>query len=529
MALEHENNPEKKEPVTPDPKQPENGSENGALREIADAQREKIFADLEKGSLEALMEYISEKELGVRNHERTRVTKNSSTSYPQHGKPLDGEYFIEDLGVSRTFTNGTCSDFIYDWEGIGMRNQLLQQHTEHLREDFFKDLADLLPENKTILDIGAGMDMAPIRAFLKAGHRVIATDAGKSIMNNLAKKTGIPTFACDLENIGEIVPGKSIDYLFANSTLGYIDPRKLPGIVEQLCSIMREGGVFTFDMAPHPTYFRIAEKKEISTVINDSDMDPNKVIEFVEKYGVQEGIAATMYYYIIRHAATQVGTLLWLSELFENNDLHTQIGVRKIEENGSSRSVYTLRVAQGSHPIVMDSSDETFIVDNSFWNSIDLDNTFIPLTTIDRQSGSRLAKLFRLNVSHRRAPWEVVHFFHAHYDPSALTPETRDTIRSFFDPTVVCDRLQAASENGNFSQGLSLDPTIVIDQGIRKQVLLGLLFAEYPEDEAMHMADVIIDQKIDEIKKRRHTDQQIAIQQKEKEKRREKKKKNKRR
>ena len=110
-----------------------------------------------------------------------------------------------------------------------------------------------------------------------------------------------------------------------------------------------------------------------------------------------------------------------------------------------------------------------------------------------------------------------------------LLRETRDTIRSFFDPTVVCDRLQAASENGNFSQGLSLDPTIVIDQGIRKQVLLGLLFAEYPEDEAMHMADVIIDQKIDEIKKRRHTDQQIAIQQKEKEKRREKKKKNKRR
>ena len=407
---------------------------------------------------------------------------------PPFGQILSGNIFVESVGSIVEFDNYGNFEFLYTPSSLTLRAPSLSE-SEKAREIIFNAIAQQFPKQSRILNIGAGGDTIIPVCMEKYGHEVISTDLSESTINILSKEINSPVFASDLIYLNEVLPEDSIDFIIGNSTLGYVDTKKLCQVISNLSLIMKYGGIFTFDLAPHPIYFQAQEQKKYQTVINESDIDPTKLIEFVEKYGVFNGINAMAYYSYFHTHNTNIALLLLIKELFENEGLSCVASNQRLKmESGSYRFQISLRVSK-TYPQILGfiENEEELTIDTDI-DSIDGDRIWYRLALIDRHNGEVLAKKFGIHKSKRQDAWNVVSFINNHLSAKDLPYEIKDEVLKSISPNEIAKKIRPFLHGQSFPKPIPLPLEIIADQTLHKMVI----------DGTTSMSQEEVDNKIDQ-------------------------------
>jgi hypothetical protein len=392
---------------------------------------------------------------------------------PPMGVLISGNIYIESVGSIVEFDDYGNFEYIYTPDSLTLRSPSLSD-TEKAREKIFLDIAKQFPFRSRILNIGAGGDTIIPSCMENSDHEIISTDFSQSTIDILAKYINSPVFACDLLYLNEVLPESSVDFILGNSTLGYVDPIKLETVINNLSMIMKYGGVFTFDLSPHPVYFQMQEQKPHQTVANESEVDPTKLIELVERCGNINGINAMAYYSYYRTHYTNIAVLFLMKELFENEGLSCTTGIQSLQTDyGGIQEQLSLRVSKNFPQILDFITNEKEINKNTAASIIDDDKIWYRLAMIDRHNGEVLARKFGIHKSKREDAWNVVDYVHERLSAKDLPSEIKDEVLKEIDLLELVDKIRPFLHGKDVPKQIPLPTEIIADQTIHKMVIDG--------------------------------------------------------
>lgn len=439
-------------------------------------------------SLDKLILEIQTNIQNLRQELRQKVNK-ILPQIPPPKQIVQGEIFIESVGSIVKFNDKGNFEFLYTADTLPLRDPDLKQ-AEKSRKLFFETIATTFPPNSRILNIGAGGDTAPIESMEKQGHEILSTDMGQDTVDTLQKRTNSPTFACDLQYLNQVLPPEAVDFIIGNSTLGYLDPEKIDSILPNIIESMRLGGVFTFDLTPHPLYFRLQENKPEQTVVNESDIDPTKIIEFIDKYGVIEGINAMAYYQVNRGVMTNIAIIQLLKEKFEAYGLQADLSSYKINDNhGNIKNILILRVNK-NHPPVLEKiygEEKLNFDDYNLVNLFGERNFWYRLACIDRKNALILAKKIGLKTDSYNAPWDVAHFINDHLCPELLHPQIVLDVLENLSPHNIIEKIKPYWNGTPIPEQKPLSFAVRFDQITHKMLIDGKIPLERAEEFEMRI------------------------------------------
>lgn len=407
----------------------------------------------------------------------------------QEAYKLSGDVYVEELGTIANISNGV-GEFFYTAETELLRGETLKVASEPRRE-LFQKLGNQLKRKSRVLVIGAGSDFDLIDSLRLCGHEVIATDFGQDIIRRLQNKYDVPSFACDLVYLDTILP-EPVDYIVANSVLGYLDPRKLKKITDNIWHSFTQAGIFTFDMTPHPFYFDIAEEKTSQTLVNPSAADPRMLTKFINTHGVRQGIAAMSHYTVMRGSIVNYAMLSVLGDAFEKYGSKPALGEYKIRVAGEGTiSCPMLRIDKEDNNILLPIESETphSTATEAIEASSDLKPRF-SLTYIDREAAEPLAHAIGIHTSARMDAWNVITYVDNNQATATEVEAQKQVALSELNLDVAKKRILFAIENG-FKPAKRMRMSLIKEQTLRKGVVTGM-FPITPEQ---------ADLRIDEIHK----------------------------
>lgn len=423
-------------------------------------------------SLVTLLKFVDKNINNLRDKLRKQAEK-ILPDIPPMGVLISGNIYIESVESIVEFDEYGNFEYLYTPDSLILRSPSLSE-SEKTREKVFLDIAKQFPFRSRILNIGAGGDIIIPSCMEISDHEIISTDLSQSTINILAKNINSPVFACDLLYLNEVLPENSVDFILGNSTLGYVDPRKLGPVINNLSMIMKYGGVFTFDLAPHPVYFQMQKQKPHQTVANESEVDPTKLIEFVERYGNLNGINAMAYYSYYRTYYTNIAVLFLIKELFENEGLSCTTGSQSLSTDYSaSTTQFSLRVSKNFPQILDFINNEKELNKETAANIIDDDKIWYRLGMIDRHNGEVLAKKFGIHKNKREDAWNVVHYIHEQLSAKDLPSEIKNEVIKEIDLLALEEKIRPFLHGKYVPKQIPLSPEIIADQTIHKMVIDG--------------------------------------------------------
>lgn len=425
-------------------------------------------------STEELVFAVKQKIEELRDEQRRRVLRIYETE-PDLIDKSSGDVFIESIGSIVHLENGDFQH-IYNLQAIAARDKMTLPFVRDRRK-MFEAIAAQFVKGSRVLNIGAGGDTVPINALKLAGNDVVNTDLSQEAADALSRRTDTPVFAVDLVNLEKVMPAKSVDYMFGNSTLGYIEPNKLKKVVENICSIMKKGGVFTFDLFPHGVYTRVFEGGENQTVVNESEICPVRLLELIRKYGPKDGINAMGVYHNYKSMAVQLALMELLKELFEENGYGAACGFYEsvVSKNYQSK---ILRVASpGNEASLLDPvpGEKPFYNMNEGWDLIvrEMDAAAYRLLCLDRRSAALLAKELDIEGEFKELPYIVARYVAENQNPGFLPAEIHAEITKSIHPSII---REAVVPYINGKKVLPLKPlpmAVQVDQVLHKMVMSG--------------------------------------------------------
>lgn len=436
--------------------------------------------------LTELMTEVEQRIKDLRTEQRQQV-KKVLQEVPPLGSNYTGDVFVESLGTILKVRDGDYQH-VYDAQAINARDVRLKA-LEPERSAFFDKIGAQFDNGSRVLNIGAGGDITSIQSYERAGHEVLSTDMAQDAVNILKDRTATPAFAVDLENLTKVLPANSMDIVVGNSTLAYVDPNKMRAIVENLVNVMKKGAVFSFDLYPHASYFHIENYNEKQTVINESDVDPVKLLEFIKKFGVDDGINAMAYYQAYRELAVQLAVMSILKDLFEEQGMKCSLGV--YESENDKELFKTLRVSADGTELLRPVNNESIYGSVSdIWDELASKGVQPYLfTCIDRVNAKLLADQLGLQGGKRELPWIVAEFVNSNQHPSDLPEAICQKVITGLNPKMVKQKIADYIDGKEFKTPASLPFSTQIDQVLHKFLLTGestlsLEMAEMKIDEA---------------------------------------------
>jgi len=421
---------------------------------------------------------------------RERLRSSAETTMdalPVGRSGFTGDAYVDAVGTVVHFEGGNPEIF-YTPDALKMRDLVLSRQAA-AREKFFNAVAAQLPAGSRVLNIGAGGDVTPIRSMRKAGHEVISTDLAENTVQALRSRIDAPAFACDLVNLAEILP-EPVDFAFGNSTLAYIEPAKFKKVTQNVFHSVASGAIFTFDLAPHGSWFNIAEEKTQQTVANESDADPRRLLEYIKKHGVKNGINAMACFSFFRTLAVNLAMVSVLKEVFEGYGGRCVTGaLYYADERGSLFNCLTLRVSKGFDDLLSPVEGETLFSDASKYLSGEINDAkkvpgFI-LRFIDRDIGEALARAVGIHRDRRSDPWLVAEYVVENQDSAVLPDSIKSEVVGSIDPVRLAEKiLPYAKGEKKFVPPRPLSPLIAADQILHKFVISGELALSHEEADA---------------------------------------------
>lgn len=359
---------------------------------------------------------------------------------PPLGLRISGAYYIESAGTIVEFTDGAM-EHMYIPNALFARDRIID-YWDASRKGLFAKIAQQFPHQARILNIGAGGDLTPIRAMLENHHEIISTDMAEDVIHLLKKRIDVPAFSGDLIYLSRLLP-EPLDFFIGNSTLAYVEPAKLLKVISNIYEKMDKGGVFTFDLTPNHLYFNMVSGQEEETILNESDVDPRKLISYIKKYGNEDGINAMAYYNFYRLAAMNISMIDILKKIFENLGAKCLTGIFKLRgKDGGIGSCLTLRVSKNYDQILAGIEGEILYSSGP--------EGFMRLQTappaykigyIDRESGAELARLLGIRCDAKSAPWIVADYIEEHQDSRQLSTVVKEEVLAELEPDAIVDRI----------------------------------------------------------------------------------------
>lgn len=409
---------------------------------------------------------------------------------------FSGKAFVESEGLVLDFFEGVETNNIYTSASLTLRSPVLALQ-EDAREEFFARLLNPLDGYSPVLNIGCGGDLAIEKAASEAGIAIVHTDASADVVESLCSEVGGRAFSANLVDLGPIVPDDSFDLIVGNSVMAYVAPHEMARALEQVARIARRGCVFTFDMTPHPCYFRLFDGRPTPSVINESGGDPRKLDELIDAYGPDEAPGAFWHHHILRSHFIQVVLMRCLRTELKRHGLTVQISRTSLQLREDSMSVWILRAARdpdGDASILTPLEDELRISDDdeSWREGLD-EKARAFFVHIDRNQARPIARKLGLPHGARDAPWEVLRFVNGR--DHHLSDETRVAVEASFDLESVEETIAEAIRRAEPPKDPRLPQAIALDQSIRAQCIRGQIpqLAGVPE----HEARAWVEEKID--------------------------------
>ena len=413
---------------------------------------------------------------------------------------VTGDVYVESIGTIAHIANGT-GEFFYTPETEIMRGPVLKQLAVPRRELFAKIGKQLKPKSR-ILMAGAGSDTDSIEALLNEGHEVIATDFAEDVVAALRRRVSVPAFACDLIYLDRVLP-EPVDYIFANSVLGYLDPSKAKRVISNLWNGCSRGGVFTFDQTPNPHYFDIAEARTEEVLVNPSGADPRLLTAYVRRLGTAGGIAAMALHTYHRSRAINFAMMTVIADQFRAHGARTVLGDFTLHVPGNGQHPDPiLRVAKGDDGLLQavegeerfQSPEEALLADREA-------KPHLQLVYVDRGAAVPLAEALGIHSDARQDAWEVMRYVAQHDLTEKDLKEQRDMVLAELDLSLASQRIRAVIDSGVFVPAKRLRKALMADQTIHKGVALGNM------PQSMEQADEQIDRVYAE-ERQRAVDQQ---------------------
>jgi hypothetical protein len=385
---------------------------------------------------------------------------------PGPDSELTGEAYVRSVGTMVTFRRGKA-DHLYEPEGLYIRDLGLSATSG--REALFDAIAAQCPGDSRVLNVGAGGDAALVQRFARRGHEIISTDFAEGTVRALAARISSPMFACDLVHLGRVLP-EPVDVIVGNSVLAYLDPSKVDRVVRVLHESMTRGAVFTFDLAPHPSYFHLLEERERDTCFNAGATDPTKLLELVRRYGGKHGLGAMAYYVACRNLAAKLAFVSLLRSRFAS------LGAKCASGAVMSKSLasLTLRVSRTFDPILETVPGETPYDDADAYLTEFIQRAPAPrfdLRYIDRGTGEALARVFGIHKSAREDPWLVAAYAERWQDAASLPLDVRAEVLAETVPSKYVARIEPYLAGRPMPERKPLPKAIAFDQACHCWVL----------------------------------------------------------
>lgn len=409
---------------------------------------------------------------------RTRLRASAANilaELPEPTSTYTGVTYVESAGAVLQIERGGFEG-VYTPDAVRMRDASLAAMSAE-RPPLFRGIANQFLPGSRVLNVGAGGDVVPIRAIRDAGHEVISTDLLEETVRLLRSRTDTPVFACELVHLKSVL-NEQVDYVVGNSTLAYVEPSKLSAAVSNSWESMRRGAVFTFDLAPHPTYFDLAESITARNVTNASESDPRKLLDFVKRFGVQDGINAMAWHTYYRALAVNLSVVSLLRDRFLALGATCKTGLFSLRQaQGGRQQVVTLRVARQADEVLEPLPGEVFFEDSTRALKADAQDgkPFFALVSIDRAIGERLAREFGIHEDLRSDPWNVAAFVHEQQNSASLAPEIRQLVLAELDPQQFAARIRPYTEGKEVVPATPPPDILVLDQTIHKLVFTGAI------------------------------------------------------
>jgi hypothetical protein len=427
-------------------------------------------------------------------HERIRSLRNELEknapvvveSLAEIPSELTGEAYVRSVGTMVTFRRGKY-DYLYEPEGLHIRDRGLAGASSGPRNSFFDAIAAQCPSRSRVLNIGAGGDAALVQRFAGAGHEVISTDFAETTIRVLAERIASPTFACDLVNLGRVLP-EPVDVIVGNSVMGYLEPSKVDRVVRVLHESMTRGAVFTFDLNPHPAYFELLDEKERDTCINAGCADPTKLLELVERYGAKHGLGAMAYYVACRNLSAKLAIVSLLRARFARMGARCASGAIMLKTLAS----LTLRVSRSFDPILEPLPFEAVYDDADAYLTGFIQRVRPPRFTlryVDRGAGEALARALGIHKSRREDPWLVAEHVDKFQDVAGLPDGVRDEVLAETVPSTYAARIEPYLAGRPMPEREPLPKAIAFDQTCHAWVLDRALAID--KDEADRRIDLM--------------------------------------
>ncbi len=373
---------------------------------------------------------------------------------------LTGEAYVRSVGTTVTFLRGKA-EYFYEAEGLPIRDRGLAG-VAPVRDLLFDAIAAQCPVNSRVLNIGAGGDAALVQRFAGAGHEVVSTDFAENTVQVLAQRITAPTFACDLVNLGRVLP-EPVDVVVGNSVMGYLDPSKVDRVVRVLHDAMTRGAVFTFDLTPHPSYFDLIDGKERDTLINSSGADPTKLLELVRRYGPKHGLGAMAYYVACRSLSAKLAVVTLLRARFARLGARCAPGAVMLKRLSS----LTLRVSRSFDPILAPVQGETPYDDADAYLTAFVLSAPPPrfdLRYIDRAAAEALARELGIHRGAREDPWLLADHCARSQDAASLPDDIRNEVLAETRPSKYAARLEPYLAGKPMPERVPLSKAVAFDQ-----------------------------------------------------------------
>ena len=409
-----------------------------------------------------------------------------------------GQAYINDLGLVLEFVNSDEAQDTFYAPGIMKWRDLILSTKEPARREYLTDLAATLPSCSRILNIGAGGDTLPVEVFQATGHEIVCTEGAQNAIKDLTRRIAVPAFPLDLVHLHEALPEGSFDVVFGNSTLGYLSPKKVRDVLDNVCHVMASCGVFTFDVQPLPGYFDAFTDEIPVGVSNRTDPDPERVIAHVRRWGSPQGLHASLFEHHLRLRALQLGMLSLLEEFFSERGCQTQLAQSPLKARGGGVSTQQcLRVAKPGHALVpLVPGEQALDVKRDWQAACAIQRLHFSFKALDRDQAARLAPLLGLpNGDPRQTAWDVLASVTQRADVDSLDPAIRAELIAKVHPAEVKQRLRRIIDEEIPFSGLAIPRTRAADQSYRKQAIDRLIADQQtPEHIIMADADRHIDQ-----------------------------------
>ncbi len=419
--------------------------------------------------IDHLMAEVQERIEGLRAELRAKAPVRATL--PDAYK-LNGDVYVESVGTIARIANGT-GEFFYTPDAAQMRGPVLQQLAVP-RRDLFKKIGRQLKPKSRVLMAGAGSDVDSIESLLAEGHEVIATDFAEDVVQALRRRVTVPAFACDLIHLDRVLP-EPVDYVLANSVLGYLDPGKAKKVVANLWAACSRGAIFSFDQTPNPHYFEAAAAQTEQTLVNASGADPRKLTAYIEALGVSAGIAAMALYVYHRGRAVNFAIISVIAELFASHGASTALGDYDLVVPGKgTHPDPILRVAKTDQDVLLPVDGETHFANAREALEADVGaKPWLQLVYVDREAAVPLARALGIHTNARADAWAVMQYVAENGPSEPDLNSQRAAVLTELDPSLAAQRIRAVIDAGEFVPTKRMRKAVMVDQTIHKGVALG--------------------------------------------------------